>query len=51
VTDMSSMFNYASFITDLSPLNNWTVNPSAKMSDMFADIPSNVARPTWYVEN
>ena len=48
VDSFSNMFKYDYYITDLSPLNSWTVDSSASMSMTFDGVPTSVARPTWY---
>ena len=52
VLDMSYMFAYDYGVDDdaILPLNNWTVNPSLYMADMFYDAGYITVYPIWYSE-
>ena len=51
VTDMEGMFVHAYSIIDFkTPLENWNLNDSVSLRDMFDDVSEQAILPTWYNE-
>jgi surface protein len=51
VTDMEGMFVHAYSIIDFkTPLENWNLNDSVSLRDMFEDVSEQAILPTWYNE-
>ena len=48
LTNISTMFQNDKNITDLSALENWYHTRITSKTDTFKNIPTSVARPTWY---
>ena len=51
MTDMEGMFVHAYSIIDFkTPLENWNLNDSVRLRNMFEDVSEQAILPTWYNE-
>ena len=50
VTTVEKIFYNDTLLTDLSPLNNWDTTSLTNTIDAFYNIPTEIIRPTWYIE-